>query len=155
MIRYILKRLLISAITLFVILTVLFIMTRCMPGSPFNSEKLSPEQQKVIMAKYGLDKPVLVQYGTYLKNMLSGDFGVSYVLYKDQNVSELVFDAAKISFAYGIAACILGTLVGMLLGIVLCIKQEHYLGYNRNYYFYLRCIYPIIRIRIITCYLVQ
>ena len=55
MIRYILKRLLISAITLFVILTVLFIMTRCMPGSPFNSEKLSPEQQKVIMAKYGLD----------------------------------------------------------------------------------------------------
>ena len=36
-----------------------------------------------------------------------------------------------------------------------CIKQEHYLGYNRNYYFYLRCIYPIIRIRIITCYLVQ
>lgn len=124
MIRYILKRLLISAITLFVILTVLFIMTRCMPGSPFNSEKLSPEQQKVIMAKYGLDKPVLVQYGTYLKNMLSGDFGVSYVLYKDQNVSELVFDAAKISFAYGIAACILGTLVGMLLGIVAALNKN-------------------------------
>ena len=123
MIRYILKRLLISAITLFVILTVLFIMT-CMPGSPFNSEKLSPEQQKVIMAKYGLDKPVLVQYGTYLKNMLSGDFGVSYVLYKDQNVSELVFDAAKISFAYGIAACILGTLVGMLLGIVAALNKN-------------------------------
>ena len=116
MIRYILKRLLISAITLFVILTVLFIMTRCMPGSPFNSEKLSPEQQKVIMAKYGLDKPVLVQYGTY--------FGVSYVLYKDQNVSELVFDAAKISFAYGIAACILGTLVGMLLGIVAALNKN-------------------------------
>ena len=76
------------------------------------------------MAKYGLDKPVLVQYGTYLKNMLSGDFGVSYVLQKDQNVSELVFDAAKISFAYGIAACILGTLVGMLLGIVAALNKN-------------------------------
>ena len=97
MLKYIGKRLLISAVTLFVILTVLFLMTRLMPGSPFNSEKLSKAQMKVVEAKYGLDKPVFVQYLSYLKNMVTGDFGVSYVLYKDQNVSSLVFDAAKIS----------------------------------------------------------
>ena len=124
MLKYIGKRLLISIITLFVILTVLFLMTRLMPGSPFNSEKLSKAQQAVIAAKYGLDKPLLVQYGTYIKNMLVGDFGVSYVLYKDQNVSTLVFDCAKISFAYGIFACIFGTIVGMLLGIVAALHRN-------------------------------
>lgn len=124
MLKYIGKRILISVVTLFVILTVLFLMTRLMPGSPFNSEKLSKAQLKVVEAKYGLDKPVFVQYLTYLKNMLVGDFGISYVLYKDQNVSSLVFDAAKISFAYGIAATVLGTIVGMLLGIVAALHRN-------------------------------
>lgn len=124
MLKYIGKRLLISLVTLFVILTVLFLMTRLMPGSPFNSEKLSKAQLAVVEAKYGLDKPVFVQYLTYLKNMITGDFGVSYVLYKDQNVSSLVFDAAKISFAYGICATALGTVVGMLLGVIAALNRN-------------------------------
>lgn len=124
MMRYILKRLLISIATLFVILTVLFLMTRLMPGSPFNNEKLSPEQIAVIEAKYGLDKPVPIQYINYLKNMLMGDFGVSYVLYKNQAVSSLVFTAAKFSFTYGLAATVLGTIVGMLLGIIAALNRN-------------------------------
>ena len=124
MLKSIGKRLLISLVTLFVILTVLFLMTRLMPGSPFNSEKLSKAQLAVVEAKYGLDKPVFVQYLTYLKNMITGDFGVSYVLYKDQNVSSLVFDAAKISFAYGICATALGTVVGMLLGVIAALNRN-------------------------------
>jgi oligopeptide transport system permease protein len=124
MLKYIGKRLLISVVTLFVILTVLFLMTRFMPGTPFNSEKLSPEQLKVIEAKYGLDKPIPVQFFNYLKNMLKGDFGVSYVLYKDQNVSELVMQRAKLSFLYGISATIFGTIIGMLLGIVAALNRN-------------------------------
>jgi len=124
MLRYVGRRLLISAATLFVILTVLFLMTRLMPGSPFNSEKLSAEQMAVIEAKYGLDKPVPVQFVTYLKNMLKGDFGVSYVLYKDQNVSTLVMERAKFSFIYGIAATAFGTIVGMILGIVAALNHN-------------------------------
>lgn len=124
MLKYIGKRILISAITLFVILLVLFLMVKLMPGTPFNDEKLSKAQKAVIMAKYGLDKPVLVQFWTYIKNMLSGDFGISYALYKDVNVSELVNNASQISFVLGIAAVIIGTIIGMLLGIVAALHHN-------------------------------
>ena len=124
MLKYIGKRLLISAITLFVILFVLFLMTRLMPGSPFNSEKLSRDQIAILNAKYGLDKPVIVQFFAYLSNMIKGDFGVSYQLYPDQSVAELVMDRAKISFIYGIAATLFGTIVGMALGIFAALKRN-------------------------------
>ncbi|WP_314794342.1 ABC transporter permease [Eggerthia catenaformis] len=124
MLKYIGKRLLISAITLFVILFVLFLMTRLMPGSPFNSEKLSRDQIAILNAKYGLDKPVIIQFFAYLSNMIKGDFGVSYQLYPDQSVAELVMDRAKISFIYGIAATLFGTIVGMALGIFAALKRN-------------------------------
>ena len=56
--------------------------------------------------------------------MVTGDFGVSYVLYKDFSVAGLVGDAAKISFVYGIAACVFGTIVGMFLGVVAALKKN-------------------------------
>ena len=124
MLKYIGKRILISIITLFVILSILFLMTRLLPGTPFNSEKMSPEQMEVVKAKYGLDKPVIVQFGNYLKNMVKGDFGLSYVLYKDQGVADIVMPRPKLSFIYGIAATALGTIVGMLLGIIAALKRN-------------------------------
>ncbi|MDO5292912.1 MAG: ABC transporter permease [bacterium] len=126
MFRYIGRRIIISIMTLFIILTVLFVMVKCLPGTPFNDEKLSEGQRAIIMAKYGLDKPVLVQYATYIKNMVTGDFGISYALYKDLPVSMLVIDAAKISFVLGIAAVIFGAIIGMLLGIVAALHQNHF-----------------------------
>lgn len=126
MLRYIGKRILISVMTLFIILTVLFIMVKCLPGTPFNDEKLSEGQRAIIMNKYGLDKPVYVQFVTYLKNMITGDFGISYALYKDLPVSILVSTAAKISFSLGIAAVIVGTIIGMILGVVAALHQNHF-----------------------------
>lgn len=126
MFKYIGKRILISAATLFIILTVLFLMVKCLPGTPFNDEKLSQGQKAIIMAKYGLDKPVGVQFITYIKNMLSSDFGISYALYKDLPVSMLVLSAAKISFILGICAVVIGTIVGMLLGVVAALHQNHF-----------------------------
>ena len=115
--KYIAKRLLISAITLFVILLLLFLMVRFLPGSPINNEKLSAAQRAVIEAKYGLDKPLLQQFVKYVSDMFTGDFGVSMNLYKDMPVASLVGNAAKLSFMYGICAVIIGTIVGILLGI--------------------------------------
>ena len=126
MLKYIGKRLLISLMTLFVILVVLFVMVKFLPGTPFNDEKLSESQKAIIMAKYGLDKPVAIQFFTYIKNMVTGDFGVSYALYKDLPVSTIVSGAAKISFSLGLAAVILGTIVGMFLGVVAALHQNHF-----------------------------
>ncbi len=124
MLKYIGKRLLISVVTLFIILFVLFLMTRLLPGTPFNSEKLSHDQIALLEEKYGLDKPIVQQFFIYLGNMLKGDFGVSYVLYKDQAVTSIISGAAKISFTYGIVATIFGTILGMLLGIVAALNRN-------------------------------
>ena len=75
--KYILKRVLTSILTLLAIVLVLFILMHLMPGSPFNDEKLSDDQRTVLYAKYGLDQPIVIQFGRYVVNMLRGDFGVS------------------------------------------------------------------------------
>lgn len=122
--KYIGRRLLISLVTLFVILLVLFLMVHYLPGSPINNEKLSAAQRAAIEAKYGLDKPLFVQFFTYVKQMLTGDFGVSFNMYKDMDVSYLVGSAIKLSFSYGIAAVIFGSIVGILLGIFAALKRN-------------------------------
>lgn len=123
-IKYILKRLVISAATLLIILAILFLMLQLMPGTPFNDEKLTDAQKAVIYAKYGLDQPYIIQFWNYLTSMLSGDFGVSYGLYKDMQVSVLVSERIVLSFGIGLAAAILGTILGILLGIFAALKRN-------------------------------
>ncbi|MCD7949453.1 MAG: ABC transporter permease [Erysipelotrichaceae bacterium] len=124
MMKYIGKRLAISAATLFVIILVLFLMLKLMPGTPFNDEKLTEAQLAVLMSKYGLDQPIMVQFWNYLRNMLTGDFGVSYVINKNMNISQLVGSAMGISFRLGVMATILGTVIGILLGIVAALNKN-------------------------------
>ena len=77
-----------SVITLFVIMTLLFLLLQFLPGSPFNDEKLSDTQKELLYEKYGLNEPVTTQYALFLKNIISkGDFGVSYTIEKNANVN--------------------------------------------------------------------
>lgn len=122
--KYIGKRLLISAVTLFLILLLLFLMVHFLPGSPINNEKLSDAQRAVIEAKYNLDKPLLVQFVLYVRDMFTGDFGVSMNLYKDMPVASLVGNAAKLSFTFGLVAVIVGTLIGMALGVFAALHRN-------------------------------
>ena len=69
MARYLIKRVIISIVTLFVILLVLFLLLQLMPGSPFNDQKLSADQIQVLKEKYGLDQPVIIQFFRYVGNM--------------------------------------------------------------------------------------
>ena len=123
-IKYIAKRLMISLVTLFVILVVLFLMVKFLPVSPINNEKLSASARAAIEAKYGLDQALPVQFIKYVKSMLTGDFGVSFNLYKDMPVASLVGNAAKLSFVYGICAVIIGTVIGMFLGVFAALHKN-------------------------------
>ena len=116
-IKYILKRLAISVVTLLVIVLVLFLLMKMMPGTPFNDEKLTETQKAAIYAAYGLDKPVLEQFWIYICNMLKGDFGISYAIQRNMSVSSLVGPRIGVSFGLGIGAVIIGTIFGILLGI--------------------------------------
>ena len=122
--KYIGKRLLISAVTLLIIVAILFLMLKLMPGTPFNDEKLTDEQVAVINQKYGLDKPIYIQFVTYLSNMVRGDFGESYAVNKGWQVTDMVLPRVGLSFGIGIAAVVLGTIIGILLGIFAALKKN-------------------------------
>ena len=121
--KYITKRILVSAITILIILLLLFCMLQYMPGSPFNDEKLSESQIEVLNQKYGLDQPVIIQFINYTKNVLKGDFGVSYSISKNTDISKLLNTRLPVSFRIGGQAVILGAIVGILLGIAAALKH--------------------------------
>ena len=122
--KYILKRILISIATLFVIVFVLFMLMKLMPGTPFNDEKLTAAQKASIYAAYGLDKPLLTQFFIYVSNMLHGDFGISYAIQREAEVSTMVSNRMVISFMLGIGAVVIGTVIGIILGVVAALNRN-------------------------------
>ncbi len=122
--KYILKRVLISIVTLLVILLVLFLMLELMPGSPFNDEKLTESQRAMLNAKYGLDQPIVIRFFNYIGAMLTGDFGVSYTISKNTAITALLESRLPISLRIGGQAILIGTIIGLILGIIAAIKHN-------------------------------
>ena len=115
-----------SLFTLLIITIVLFALLRLMPGSPFNDEKLKPEQRAALNAKYGFDKPLYVQYGRYVLNLLKGDFGVSYNISKDTPISQLLQNRLPVSMYVGGMSVLFGAVIGLILGIIAALKHNSF-----------------------------
>lgn len=122
--KYTLKRVLTFIFTLLAILLILFVLMQLMPGSPFNDEKLNDDMRAALYAKYGLDKPIIIQFFHYVKNMLQGDFGVSYKISKNTPISQLIQTRLPISIGIGGMAVALGAIVGLLLGLLAALKHN-------------------------------
>lgn len=119
---YILKRLLYAVLTVLVLVTVTFFMMKLLPGDPFaGSKALPPETIEALHAKYGLDKPVIVQYFLYLGNALKGDLGVSLI--NGRQVTDIIVQAFPVSFELGVRALIFAFIIGILLGVVASVKR--------------------------------
>ncbi len=116
--KYILKRIFIAVLTLLVIIILLFSLLQLMPGSPFNSEKLTPEQRETLEENYGLNEPLYKQIIIYIKNMVTGDFGVSYSIQTNYPVIKLIEHKFPISIRIGLQAGIMGIAIGVVLGIL-------------------------------------
>ena len=116
--RYIVKRILLALISLFAIITITYFLMNLMPGDPFMSEKASEENRAILIAKYGLDQPVYVQYGKYLTNLLHGDMGTSYVLQKGRAVKDIIFESFQVSMSLGVRALLLAIVCGIILGCI-------------------------------------
>lgn len=125
--KYVIKRIITAIATLFVILLVLFILMDLMPGSPFNDEKLTVEQLALLNAKYGLDKPLPLRFILYVKNMLMGDLGVSYAINKNFAISSMIKPRLGVSLAVGAMAMIIGTISGLILGILAALNHNSWI----------------------------
>jgi oligopeptide transport system permease protein len=118
MLRYIVGRVLGLVPTLFVIVTVAFFIMRLAPGGPFDEEQaVPPEIAANLHAAYGLDQPMLVQYGRYLVHLAHGDLGPSFK-YKDYRVAELIGRGLPVTITVGVLALLLAVGLGVPLGFV-------------------------------------
>lgn len=128
MTKYIIKRMLLSLLTIIVLITAVWILVRLLPGDPFTSEKLPPEVRKNLEAYYGFDKPIHEQYLQYINNLLHGDLGYS-MNYKNQRVSNILLRSFPFSADLGSRALIFAVSVGLILGIVAALNRSKFLDY--------------------------
>ncbi len=127
MAKYIVKRIGLALITLLIIVFVLFVMVRIMPGNPFPSERMSAEQISNKRIELGLDKPVLVQFRDYMLKLLKGDFGKGTSLYYGAPIKTVLSTCVSNSFRIGGLAILIGTTVGLLLGITAALNRGKFL----------------------------
>ena len=125
--KYIFKRIGMALLTLFLIVLLLFLLVRIMPGNPFPSERMSAEAIANKRAEMGLDDPIPVQFFRYVVNLLQGDFGNGTSLYYGAPISTVLSTCVNNSFRIGGMAVLLGSLVGLLLGICAALNRGHFL----------------------------
>ena len=111
--NYIAKRILISALTLFIIIFVLFVLIRIVPGDPFSVERMSAEMILQKREELGLNKPILVQFVDYLSLLASGSFGNGTSLYNGAPIKPILTTCLINSFKIGVLSILLGTTVGL------------------------------------------
>lgn len=110
-------------LTLFLVATITFFLMKMMPGSPYANEAKMTATQKAIMNKqYGLDKPIIEQYITYLAGAAHGDFGISFQ-YSNQPVSSLIGARLGASAQLGLQALVVGIILGIIIGSIAAMNQ--------------------------------
>lgn len=130
MAKYILQRIIYMIITMFIVVSVSFFLMKLIPGTPFNNaEKLTHEQLAIMQNKYGLNDPVPVQYVRYLVNMVKGDLGVSFQ-FDNTPVTRLLALRIGPSATLGLEAMIVGTIIGIILGVFAALKQNTWVDYG-------------------------
>lgn len=122
---YILKRILLALLTIWIVITVTFFVMHSVPGGPFVGEKaISKEATAALEAKYGLDKPLMEQYTTYLRDIFTKfDFGPSLKL-RGRQVIDVIMDGMKTSAKLGLIAAFGAAVVGIVLGAVAALKRN-------------------------------
>jgi len=131
--KYLLKRFFYMFLTLFIIASLTFFLMKIIPGTPFASAaKLPPAQLEIMKAKYGLDQPVPVQYARYIGNLLQGDLGISFQ-FNNTPVTDLMIKRLGPSMQLGAQAMLVGTIIGILLGIFAALRQNTWIDYGSTF----------------------
>lgn len=117
-------------ITFFIVSIVIFVMMRSIPGGPFDEDKmpLSPETRAKLMQQYGLDGPLYMQYLKYMWGVIRFDFGIPYQS-PGETVTELLARAWPPSLVLGGLGMLIGTPIGIMLGIAAALKRNSWIDY--------------------------
>ncbi len=121
--KYILKRMGAALLTIFLVVTITFFLMNLVPGGPFVAEKsISEQAQNALKEKFGLDKPLIVQYKNYMLNAFHGDFGLS-LKQRGRNVTDIISSKFPVSARLGGIAVLVALLLGIPLGSVAAVNR--------------------------------
>jgi len=125
MLRFIVRRLLVTIPTILVVITITWVLIKLAPGNFYSGEKrIPPAIEQIIREKYGLDKPWYQQYGKTMWPIVSRlDFGTS-LRYSGQSVNTIIKRSLPVSAAVGILAYLLALIVGITVGSIAALKQN-------------------------------
>jgi oligopeptide transport system permease protein len=130
MFRFLLRRLLVAIPTLLLVVTASFFMMHAAPGGPFDSaRRLPPEVEKNLKARYGLDKPLPVQYLNYVGGVLRGNLGPS-LKYSSKTVAQIIAENFPTSLRLGLSSLIIGVTIGITLGAIAALRQNTGIDYG-------------------------
>ena len=123
MAKYVVKRVLLAILTIFIVSAITFFSMYAIPGGPFSSEKaLSPAVMAALEARYGLDQPVPVQYFNYMTRLITEhDFGVS--LKTGRDVFETITTGMKVSAKLGLSAAAVAVVFGLIFGSLAALNR--------------------------------
>lgn len=124
MLRYAIRRLITSVVTLFLVITLTFFLMQAVPGGPFLGENVNPEVTERIMAKYGYDQPLGVQYVRYLNALLHGDLGESMVVKSGDPVTKIISEHFPVSLKLGLIALGIAVFLGIPLGVLAAVRHD-------------------------------
>ena len=126
--RYVLKRIGLALLTVWIVITITFFVMHAVPGGPFLGEKaISESAMAALEAKYGLDKPLLQQYTTYLKDIVTKfDFGPS-IKQRGREVIDIIVDGMETSAKLGLAAAGIALVSGVVLGSVAALRRNKFI----------------------------
>ena len=124
MLAYTLKRVIQGIVTVWFIATATFVAMHAVPGDPLANQKATTEQiRRNLEQRYGLDRPVLEQYVIYLRNMLSGDFGISFTQ-ENRRVNDIIREHFPVSATLGILAVAFAACGGILWGALTALYRN-------------------------------
>lgn len=123
MVKYIAKRVGMGIVSLAALVCITFFLTRLMPGNPFDISNVNQAVQDRLMSFYGLDQPVHVQFGMYVKNLLHGDLGISYKKV-GMTVNELIATEVPYTLRIGAIAYAISLMLGTVIGIVMAVTKK-------------------------------
>ncbi|MCZ2111540.1 MAG: ABC transporter permease [Dehalococcoidia bacterium] len=123
MLAYAIRRVLLIIPLIVAVATVTFFLMHTVQGGPFDGDKpLTPATRAALERRYGLDKPLVEQYGMYLKNLATGDLGISFS--NDRPVRDIIRDRFPVSLQLGICTFIFALVGGLTLGIISSLNQN-------------------------------
>ncbi len=121
--KYVVKRIFLAVVTMFIVCAITFFAMNAIPGGPFDGEKaVSPEVKAALEQRYNLDKPVPEQFVLYLKNILHGDFGIS--LKTGRDIKTTIFESFSISAKLGGMAVVVALILGLFFGSIAALTRN-------------------------------